>query len=146
MEDAMTSIHSDLDTFLERRSEAIRAKDIDRLMSFYAADVVYFDIVPPLRYVGQAALRARFLDWFGRYESGIGQDIGELRISASEDVAVTSMLIRSGGTLKNGTEVGFWVRATTCCQRAEHGWAIVHEHVSLPVDLESRRAVVDLVP
>ena len=66
----MPSIHPDLDTFLKRRSEAIRAKDIDRLMSFYAADVVYFDIVPPLRYVGQAALRARFLDWFGRYESG----------------------------------------------------------------------------
>jgi ketosteroid isomerase-like protein len=145
MEDAMTSIHSELSEFLERRSDAIRAKDIKRMMSFYAPDVVYFDIVPPLRYVGQAALRARFLDWFGRYESGIGQDISELRISASGDVAVASMLIRSGGTL-NGAEVGFWVRATTCCQRAEHGWAIVHEHVSLPVDLESRRAVVDLVP
>ena len=142
----MASTNPDISAFLERRSEAIRAKDIDRLMSCYAADVVYFDIVPPLRYVGQAALRATFLDWFGRYESGIGQDIDELLVSASGDVAVASMLIRSGGTLKNGTEVGFWVRATTCCQRMEHGWAIVHEHVSLPVDLENRRAVVDLVP
>ncbi len=142
----MASINPDISAFLERRSEAIRAKDIDRLMSCYAADVVYFDIVPPLRYVGHVALRPRFLDWFGRYESGIGQDIDELRLSAAGDLAVASMLIRSGGTLKNGTEVGFWVRATTCCQRMEHGWAIVHEHVSLPVDLESRRAVVDLVP
>lgn len=142
----MPSVHSELGAFFEHRSEAIRAKDIDRLLSFYAPDVVYFDIVPPLRYVGQAALRARFLDWFGRYQSGIGQDIDELRISAGGGVAVASMLIRSGGTLKGGTEVGFWVRATTCCQRTEHGWAIVHEHVSLPVDLESRRAVVELVP
>lgn len=142
----MASTNPDISAFLERRSEAIRAKDIDRLMSCYAADVVYFDIVPPLRYVGHVALRARFLDWFGRYESAIGQDIDELRISASADVAVASMLIRSGGMLKNGTEVGFWVRASTCCRRMEHGWAIVHEHVSLPVDLESRCAVMDLVP
>jgi len=136
----MVSIRSEIHAFLYSRSEAVRAKDIDQLMSSYAVDVIYFDIVPPLQYVGTAALRERFLDWFDRYRSAIGQDIGELTVTGSGDVAVAATLIRSGGTLKNGREVEFWVRATTCCRRSEHGWAIVHEHVSLPVDLESRSA------
>ncbi len=56
------------------------------------------------------------------------------------------MLIRAGGTLANGREVGFWVRATSCCRRTERGWSIAHEHVSLPVDLESGQAARDAEP
>jgi ketosteroid isomerase-like protein len=37
---------------VEDLAKAVRAKDTDRVMSFYAADIVSFDIVPPLRYVG----------------------------------------------------------------------------------------------
>jgi ketosteroid isomerase-like protein len=32
--------------------KALRAKDIDGVMSLHAPDLVSFDIVPPLRYVG----------------------------------------------------------------------------------------------
>jgi ketosteroid isomerase-like protein len=70
----------------------------------------------------------------------------DLNILASGDIAVAYMLNRTSGTLKNGREVGYWVRATVCCQRSDHGWAISHEHISLPVDVESRRAAIDLVP
>ena len=31
---------------------ALRARDIDRVMSFYAPDLVSFDLTPPLRYAG----------------------------------------------------------------------------------------------
>jgi ketosteroid isomerase-like protein len=121
-------------------------KDIDRLMSHYSHDIIYFDLVPPLQYVGAAALRDRFLEWFDGYKSGLGQDIRNLHILVSGDIAVTSMLIRSGGTQKSGREVELWVRATTCCQRSNHGWLITHEHISLPVDLRNGSAVMDLVP
>jgi ketosteroid isomerase-like protein len=43
---------SEIRTLMDSRSEAIRTKDIDRLMSFYSADIIYFDVVPPLQYVG----------------------------------------------------------------------------------------------
>lgn len=142
----MASIRSEVRALLDSRSEAIRMKDIDRLMSFYSPDIVYFDVVPPLQYAGSAALRVRFLHWFDGYTDSIGQDIRDLNILASGDVAATSMLIRSGGTLKNGREVGLWVRATSCCQRSDRGWLITHEHVSLPVDLASGRVASDLVP
>jgi ketosteroid isomerase-like protein len=37
---------------VEEWVEAIRAKDIDRITSLYAPDLVSFDLTPPLRYSG----------------------------------------------------------------------------------------------
>jgi ketosteroid isomerase-like protein len=146
MEDAMALTPSEVGALLDSRSEAVWIKDIDRLMSFYSPDIVYFDVVPGLQYTGSAALRGRFSEWFDAYEGSIGQEIRDLNISASGDIAIAYMLIRASGTLKNGREVGFWVRATSCCQRSNQGWLITHEHVSLPVDPESGSAAMDLVP
>ena len=142
----MGSTQSEVGALLDSRSEAVWTKDIDRLMSFYSPDVVYFDLVPGLRYTGSAALRARFLNWFDAFEGSIGQEIRDLNVSASGDIAAAYMLIRASGTLKNGREVGYWVRATSCCERSDQSWLIVHEHVSLPVDFESGRAAMDLMP
>jgi ketosteroid isomerase-like protein len=64
----------------------------------------------------------------------------------SGDVAAAYMLIRASGTLKDGREVGYWVRATVCCQRSNHGWSITHEHISLPFDFERGSPAMDLVP
>jgi ketosteroid isomerase-like protein len=142
----MTSTAAEIKAMLDSRSEAIRAKDLDRLMSFYSSDVVYFDVVPPLRYTGSTALHARFSDWFASYRGPIGQDVRDLTVEGDGDVAVAHMLIRSGGTLANGTEVALWVRSTSSCRRSQGRWLITHEHVSLPVDVASRSAAVDLVP
>jgi ketosteroid isomerase-like protein len=142
----MASTQSEVRALLESRSEAAWTKDIDRLMSFYSPDVVYFDVVPGLRYAGSAALRPRFLEWFDAFEGSIGQEIRDLRTLASGDIAVAHMLIRASGTLKSGQDVGYWVRATSSFQRSGHGWSITHEHVSLPVDPQSGSAAMDLVP
>jgi ketosteroid isomerase-like protein len=146
MEDAMASPQSEVKALLDSWSEAVRLKDIDRLMSLYSPDIVYFDVVPPLQYSGSAAVRRNFLRWFDAWQSAIGQEIRDLTIVASADIAVAHLLIRASGTLKNGREVGYWVRATVCCQRANHRWVITHEHISLPVDVASGNAVMDLVP
>jgi ketosteroid isomerase-like protein len=133
----MTSTQSEIRAFLNNRSEAISTGDLDRLMSLYSPDIVYFDIVPPLQYVGAAALRERFSHWFDGFEGSIGQEVHDLTIVTSADVVVASMLIRASGTRENGHEVGFWVRATSSFRRSDNGWLITHEHVSLPVDLAS---------
>jgi hypothetical protein len=66
----MAATQSEIKAFLDSRSEAISTGDLDRLMSFYSPDIVYFDIVPPLQYVGSAALRERFSRLDHRDERG----------------------------------------------------------------------------
>jgi uncharacterized protein (TIGR02246 family) len=146
MEEAMASTDAEVRALIDRRSAAIRSKDLERLLAVYAPEIVYFDLVPGLRYTGHAELRGRFADWFDGFDSSIRQDVSELHIEASGDLAVAHMLIRAGGTLANGTEVGFWVRATSSCRRSDGEWRITHEHISLPVDLGSGKAATDLVP
>lgn len=142
----MASTQSEVRALFDSRSEAIRTKDIDRLMALYSPDIVYFDVVPPLRYAGSAALRDRFLHWFEGWASAIGMETRDLDILASGDVAAAHMLLRASGTRTNGREVGYWVRTSNGCRRSDHGWLITHEHVSLPVEFESGRVVMDLVP
>jgi ketosteroid isomerase-like protein len=143
---AAASTQSDVKAVLDKWSQAIEAKDIDRLMSLYSPDITYFDLVPPLQYVGAAALRARFLDWFGRWKGGIGQEVRDLKILASGDLATAHLFVRASGTLKDGREVGYWVRATVSCQRRHDRWWIAHEHISLPVDMKTGKGVMDLMP
>jgi ketosteroid isomerase-like protein len=142
----MTRTQSDVGVLFDRRSEAIWEKDVERLVSLYSPDVVYFDLVPPLQYVGADALRERFLDWFESFEGPIHQEIDDLQVVESDDVAIAHMLVQAGGTLKNGQDVRYWVRATSGCRRSGDEWLITHEHISLPVDPRSRTAVMDLAP
>jgi ketosteroid isomerase-like protein len=39
-----------------------------------------------------------------------------------------------------------WVRATYCLQKIDGTWLIVHDQVSVPLDIASGNGVVDLEP
>ena len=64
----MDSTQAEIRALFDRQAEAIGAKDIERLMSLYSPDILYFDVVPPLRYAGSAALRGRFKQWFDAFD------------------------------------------------------------------------------
>jgi ketosteroid isomerase-like protein len=142
----MASAEPEIKALLDRQSKAMREKDIDQLMSLYSHDVVYFDTVPPLRFVGSDALRVRFLRWFDGFQGPIGIESRDLNVLSSGDIAVAHWLSRASGTLTNGREIGSWVRATSCCQRSGQGWLITHEHVSFPVDIGSGSVATDEQP
>lgn len=137
---------SDVRALLDSRVEACRTKDIERLMSLYSSDSIYFDVVPPLQFAGSAAIRRNFLRWFDEYEDSIGLETSNLNIVVSGDVAFAHMLHRDSGN-RNGDYSGVWLRSTVCCQRLNEKWLITHEHISLPIDWGKSGAVVmDLAP
>lgn len=147
----MASSQSDIETLLDDRQEACRAKDIDRLMSLYATDIVYFDVVPPLQgFVGTNAVRRNFLRWFDEYEGPIGLETREQDIVMSGDVAFAHMLHLDKGNIhlaKAGLEEA-WVRSTVCCRRSDQGWLIAHEHISWPFEFNQQggNVVMTLAP
>ena len=142
----MASAEAEVRALLDNWSATVRARDIDGLMSLYAPGIVYFDVVPPLRVVGAEAVRRNFLRWFDGWKSGIGSESRDLVIHASGDTAIAFKLHRTSGTQKDGRAVGFWVRVTCCCQRLNDQWLITHEHVSVPIEFGSGRAIMDLRP
>jgi ketosteroid isomerase-like protein len=131
---------------LDERVEACRAKDINRLMPLYSPDIVYFDIIPPHRFIGADDVRRNFLRWFDEYQGDIGLETHDLRVAVSGDVAFAHMLHPDSGTRRSGRDEVVWVRSTVCLQRIDDHWLITHEHISFPINPESWSAVVDGTP
>ncbi|NUO52806.1 MAG: SnoaL-like domain-containing protein [Polyangiaceae bacterium] len=144
-DDPRARAEAELRALFDIRVDACRAKDIDRLMSLYSHNVVYFDVVPPLRFAGSDAVRKNFQRWFDEYEGPIGLETHELNIAMSGDVAFAHMLHLDKGN-PSMPKRQLWLRSTVCCQRSKGRWLITHEHISLPVDYKSGKAVMDLAP
>jgi len=126
--------------------KAIRAKDIDGVMSVFAPEAVSFDVGPPLQHGGGEAFRKRWQELFESYQGPIDYEVRDLSITAGDDVAFSHSLNRIGGTEKNGQKADRWLRWTACYRKTNGKWLIVHEQVSVPVDLRSGKAVMDLRP
>ncbi|KAB8189030.1 DUF4440 domain-containing protein [Nonomuraea phyllanthi] len=126
--------------------EGIRAKDLEGLRRLYAADVVSFDIDPPLQHVG---IEAKMKNWeraFAFFHE-VTYEVRDLTITVGDDVAFGHGFGRLSGTLEDGTAAGgMWVRGTFCFRKVDGAWLIVHDQASVPLDIRSGRGVTDLKP
>ncbi|MDX3226290.1 YybH family protein [Streptomyces sp. ME19-01-6] len=130
----MTVNSSEVKASLESRIDAMQSKDIDRLMSFYASDIVYYDVVPPLRFTGIEEVRRNFVRWFDGYHGPIGLETHDLAIATHGDVAFANMLHLDSGKRKGGLQSSIWVRETVCLRHVNGKWLITHEHISIPIN------------
>lgn len=131
---------------IERFAKAFYAKDVDGCMSVFAPEIVSFDILPPLQAVGAETFVKHWQEFFGSYQGPIHVEFPDVRIAASDEVAFSYCLHRITGTLKTGHKTDFWLRWTAGWRKTNGRWLIVHEQVSVPVDLGSGKALMDLKP
>ena len=131
---------------IDKLVEAIRAMDLEGVKPIYALDMVSFDIVPPLQHVGAEAKWKNWADVFAAYQRPLGYEIRDLTITLGDDVAFGHSLNRISGTLKNGKRNDVWVRWTGCLRKIDGQWLIAHDHVSVPLDFASGRALLNLEP
>jgi ketosteroid isomerase-like protein len=131
---------------IEERVRAVSEKDIDALLAHHAREVLTFDVLDPLRNAGSDAVRRRAEKWLSSYEDAPGYEVRELTITAGETAAFCHYLYRVSGTLKAGGVVDMWVRATVCFGKVGGEWKIVHEHQSVPFDVQTGKASLNLKP
>ncbi len=137
---------AEIQRLLDDGTRSLRDKNIEGVMSLYAQDVVSFDIVPPLRYMGADAFRKRWEEVFSSFQGPIGYEIHDLNITVGDDVAFSHSLNRISGTMNTGQKIDLWLRVTACFRKINGKWLIVHHQNSVPVDLEHGKAVLDLKP
>jgi uncharacterized protein (TIGR02246 family) len=131
---------------VEDWTKAVGAKDIDRVMSFYAPNIVSFDIDGPLRYAGVDNKRRAWENVFAAYTGPIGYEVRELSVATNGELAIAHSVNHVSGTLANGRVASMWVRGTMCLRRIDGVWLIVHDHVSVRADLEHGQALLNLTP
>jgi ketosteroid isomerase-like protein len=133
-------------TIIDERVKAVHDKDINALLSNHTPNIVSFDVINPLQYVGADTVRKRIEKWFSSFQSSIGYEVRDLNITTGKTVAFCHYLYRVSGTLIEGAKVEMWVRATVCLSKIDDKWAIVQEHQSVPFDSETGKASLNLKP
>lgn len=144
--DTRTSAEAEIRALIYRFAEAFRAKDVDGAMAPFAPEITSFDILPPLQTVGAEQFVTHWHEFFNSYEGPIRVEFPNVQITASDDVAFSHCLHRVNGTTKTGRQTDWWLRWTACYCKIGGKWLIVHEHVSVPTDLGTGNAMMDLKP
>ena len=132
--------------WLDHWRKAVSAKDVDRVMELYTDDVVTYDVVPPLQYVGKVAYRGDYQQFFSQYESDLNVETRDLRVGASGEFGYATGLQIISGMLKHGQKSGIWIRFTSLYRKVNGKWLDFHDHVSVPADIESGKAMLELKP
>ena len=140
------SDEAEIRELIESWVKAVRTKDINGLMSNYAPNVVSFEVMTPIQYVGADAYKKIWEMCFLEFQGPIGYEIRDLSITTSETIAFSHSINRFSGTRKDGKEEDMWLRATVCFQKINGKWMVTHEHASVPFDVESGQAALHLKP
>ena len=146
VEETKKNEEAEIKRVIEGGVEAVRARDIDGVMSIYAQEVVSFDIAPPLRYIGADAFRKVWEAVFSSFQGPIDYEMHDLSITVGDDMAFGHSLNRISGTLNTGQKTDLWLRWTACFRKINGTWLIVHHQKSVPVDLETGKALLSLKP
>ena len=63
-----------------------------------------------------------------------------------DDVAFSHSLNHVSATTKDGQRLDMYWRATVCFRKLDGSWTVTHTHSSVPFDMETGQASLDLEP
>ena len=148
---------ADIRALEDRFVAAFKAKDPAAIMKVYAPGqtLVVFDVVPPRQYVGAAAYRKDWQTFLGSFDGPINVELTDLDIAADRNLAYSHSIQHVAGTDKQGKKLDLTVRVTDVYKKGHglpskssiarcggscwYGYRIIHEHVSVPVDLDTNK-------
>lgn len=139
---------AEIHELLGKWEKAFRARDVDGVMTMYASGdaLVAYDVSPPLQYKGKDPYRKSYENFFAAYEGFLDLEMRDVRLLVDGNLAVFNALERISGTVKGGQKASIWVRDTSTFRRIDGRWLDVHDHLSVPVDVEKGSAALDLAP
>lgn len=139
---------ADIQNLLDHWKKAFEARDLDGVISMYAPGdaLTAFDVVPPLEHKGVDAYRKDYANFFAQFSGPLKVELRDPHLEVSGDLALAYGLERMSGKLKDGTPVDIWLRYTGGFKRIDGQWRDIHDHVSVPVDMATGKARLDLKP
>lgn len=143
---AEDSHEAELRASIEDWLDAVRAKDTPRVIAHYAEDVVTFDIAPPFETRGRDAIKKRWEVWPASFDGPIGYRMDRLSLRVAGDTAFVHSINHITGRRRNGEDTNMYLRATVGLRREQGRWVVVHEHISVPIDMDTLRPLFGVRP
>lgn len=115
--------------------KALEAKDLDGLVANYADDAVLYDVKPPHKLRGPAAIRQVWEQCLPHFPKAFKSEHHDLKVEASGDLAFVYGLHHIQPMGEPDHPAGqTWIRVTACYRKVNGRWLVAHEHVSMPFD------------
>jgi ketosteroid isomerase-like protein len=140
------SAKAEVRAVIDAIADAVRAKDVEAMISHCAPEIATFDLVPPLKHEGADALRELWAKTLAAFVPPLEYEVHELDLVVGRDVAFSRSVNRFGGTRSDGKRIVNWLCSTIGLRKIDFQWKVVHEHVSVPFDMETGKALLKLEP
>ena len=137
-----------------RDEEAIRAiehkvvvaKTADEVMQYCDKDIVLYDVVTPLRYVGYKAVRDHMeAVYYSKEPKDIKVDFLSLKVLADGNLGV-AYSIQHFTWKESGQSRELTVRQTDVYRKLGGEWKVIQSHISVPVDSKTGSSPDELAP
>ncbi|RIJ10728.1 DUF4440 domain-containing protein [Pseudomonas sp. 91RF] len=140
------STQAQIQAIIDTYRQAVMTKDVEKVMTLYADDILSFDAIKALQFKGKEVYRAH---WIACMEMCPGPHIfefHEIAIETGDNIAFAHWVANCGGTNDKGETQSCWMRATACYRLVGGTWKIAHEHWSAPFDPMTGSTLFDAKP
>lgn len=120
--------------------QAVIAHDTDILMQQCAQNVSLFDVSTQIN--GVKEYRAEWEKFTPYFMDGMQISRRDMKLYASENLAVLHCHSKVEHSALKGQLQMPWCRTTLCLQKIQGQWRVVHQHISMPVDMMTGKAIV----
>ena len=143
--DTTAQDQADIQALEAKFAAAFNAKDVNSIMALYTPgdNLIVFDAAPPRQYNGWAAYQKDWQDFFASFPGPTDFTLTELSVTVGGNVAYSHSIQHGILTERDGKKFDITVRVTDGYQKVNGVWLIAHEHVSVPVDLNTLRPVLN---
>ena len=136
--------HEPINDLLARYEGAVADKDVDAFVALYDNDVRVFDAWGSWSHDGASEWRRTVEEWFGSVgDDRIAVEFQELDTVIDGSVTAVHAIVTFKGLTPEGKELRAIDNRLTWTLRQTHegSWRIVHEHTSVPIDVETSKPV-----
>jgi ketosteroid isomerase-like protein len=95
--------------------------------------------------VCKSAYRGDYQQFLSQYDN-LHVEVRDLHVGATGDLGYAAGLELISGTLNNGQKSNVWLRFTSLFRKSGGRWLDFQDHVSVPADIESGKAMLELQP
>ena len=123
---------ADVRRVVEDWAAAVRQKDVAGILGNHSADMLMFDLPPPLQSKGIEDYERTWAPFFSASPNPPVFDIHEMIITAGDDVAFVAAMMGCVVNEPSGRSFEMDFRLTIGLRKIAGQWIICHEHHSIP--------------
>jgi len=119
---------------VEKWAKAVRTRNLDGILANHSSEMLMFDVPPPIQSKGIEGYKKTWDLFFSSSPDPAVFDITEMNITAGEDAAFVTALMRCVVTEVNKERADLEFRLTIGLRKIAGRWTVMHEHHSIPAN------------